>query len=93
MPIPSNYNPTGLIFLSNQYINYQAFLNFHQIQPNQINEGRIPVNIAGVSDNNPPGFPLKIQIALKCNFDAMFFFVPCSLSVLIVKKNKIINLN
>lgn len=45
------------------------------------------INIAGVSDNNPPGFPLKIQVALKCNVDAMFFFIPCSLSVLIVTQN------
>ena len=38
----------------------------------------------GEADSNPPTVPFKLQVALKTNVDIFAFFVPCSLSVLLI---------
>jgi len=57
-----------------------------KVDPGQTKEGRVPLNFEGATNNAPPGFPFKVQVALKTNVDILIFFVPCSLSVLLVTK-------
>jgi len=57
-------------------------INLSKVEPGSTKEVRVPLNFDGTSDNNPPGFPFKAQIALKTNLDIFIFSVPCSLSVL-----------
>jgi len=57
-----------------------------KVDPGQTKEGRVPLNFEGPTNNTPPGFPFKVQVALKTNVDILIFFVPCSLSVLLLKE-------
>lgn len=57
---------------------------FYKLEPGSSKQTKIPVNFNGASDNQPPGFPFKVQAALKTNVDVFIFFIPCSLSVLLV---------
>jgi len=55
-----------------------------QIGFNESVTAKIEVNFSGQPDSEPPGFPFKVQAALKTNLDIFIFTIPCSLSILLV---------
>lgn len=58
------------------------------LHPGQSGEGRIPVCLGGNSNNQPPEFPLKIQVAMKTNLDIFVLNINISFSVLMAPSNQ-----
>jgi len=54
------------------------------IKVNSTDKCKVPLNFTGLLDEQPPGCPFKIQVALKTSLDIFVFHIPCSISVMIV---------
>jgi vesicle coat complex subunit len=59
------------------------------LAPGSSGQGRLELNFSGQIDPEPPGFPFKLQVALRTNLDIFMFFIPCSLSVIMVPTDAI----
>lgn len=54
------------------------------VAPGGTGYGRTELDCTGASDNQPPAFPYKVNVAIKCSADVFVFVIPCSLSVFLV---------
>lgn len=62
----------------------EPILQISSIQPGNTATTRIPIGFDGLSDGQIPTCPYKVQVAFKTNLDIFVFYIPCSLTVLMI---------
>lgn len=59
-------------------------LTLQELNPGASGSAKVPCGFNGETDGQTPGFPFTIQVAFKTNFDIFVFFIPCSLSIMMI---------